>query len=156
MHRQVNEASSSSLPVPFTVHLPSSAAFQDPNALDKIQKSRPRLTITFKRTSSTTSQSRLTEPPRAPPSTQTTFGPSSDLETRVRQLEEKNTKAMDSRETIASFYRSQFALFFDRIQALESGGTQTILWKLTSLKPIFDTAKSSARLDKAAKDPSTH
>ena len=30
------------------------------------------------------------------------------------------------------------------------------MWKLTSLKFVFDTAKSSAQLDNAAKDPSTH
>ena len=39
---------------------------------------------------------------------------------------------------------------------MESGGADTILWKLTSLKVVFDIAKSSARLDNAAKDPSTH
>ena len=117
---------------------------------------KPWVTITLKRTSSTTSRSQLTEPPRAPPSNQTTSASSSDLENRVRQLEEEITKARDSRETIASLYRSQFAFFYHRIRALESGGTDTILWKLTSLKLVFDTAKFSARLDNAAKDPSTH
>ena len=156
LRRQVSEPSSSSLPVPFTVNPPSSAAFQDCSALNNIHISRPRVTITSKRTSSTTSRSRLTESLQAHPSTQTTSGPSLDLETRVRQLEEEITKARDSRETISSIYRSQFAFLYDRIQALESGGTDTILWKLTSLKLVFDTAKSSARLDNAAQDHSTH
>ena len=110
----------------------------------------------MKRPSSTTSRSPLAESPRAPPLNQTTSGPSVDLETRVRQLEEEITKARESRETIASIYRSQFAFLYDRIRALESGGTDYILRKLTSLKLVFDTAKSSARLDNAAKDPSTH
>ena len=114
------------------------------------------MTITLKRTSSTTSRSQLTEPPRAYLSNQSTFGPSSDLESRVRQLEGEITKARESREAIASIYRFQFAFIYDRIRALESGGTDTILWKITSLKLVFDTAKSSARLDNAAKDPSTH
>ena len=131
LRRQVNEPSSSSLIVPFTVHPPSSAAFQNSSALDNIQISRPGVTITLKRTSSTTSRSQLTEPPRAPPSTQTTSGPFSDLETRVRLLEEEITKARASRETIASNYRSQFAFLYDKIRALESGGSDTILWKLT-------------------------
>ena len=65
------------------------------------------------------------------------------------------TKAKENRETIASIYRCQFAFLYDRIRALESGGTDSILWKLTSLKVVFDAAKSSARLDNAAKDPST-
>ena len=104
LRRQFNEPSFSSLHVPFTVNPPSSTVFQDSSALGKIQILRPKLTITLKRTSSTTSQSRLTESPRAPPSTQTTSGPSSDLETRVRQLEGENTKASDSRETVASIY----------------------------------------------------
>ena len=98
----------------------------------------------------------LAEPPRAPPLNQTTSGPSVELETRVRQLKEEITKARESRETIASIYRSQFAFLYDRIRALESGGTDYIFWKLTSLKLVFDTAKSSARLENAAKDPSTH
>ena len=156
LRRQVNEPSSSSLPVPFTVDPPSSAAFQDSNVLGNIQISKPRVTITLKRTSSTTSRSQLTEPPRTPPSAQTTSGPSLDLEARVKQLEEEITKASNSRETIASFYRSQFAFLYDRIRSLESGGSDTFLWKLTSVKLVFDTAKSSARLDNAAKDSSTH
>ena len=156
MRRQVSEPSSSSLPVPFTVNPPSSAAFRDFSVLHNIEITRPRVTITLKRTPSTTSRSRLTESPQAPPSTQTTSGPSLDLETRIQQLEEEITKARDSRETIASIYQSQFAFLYDRIRALESGGTDTILWKLTAVKLVFDTAKPSAQLDNAAKDPSTH
>ena len=155
LRRQVNEPSPS-LPVPFTIDPPSSAAFQDSNVRGNIQISKPSVTITLKRTSSTTSRSQLTEPPRTPPSTQITPRPSSDLEAQVKQLEEEITKASNSRETIASIYRSQFAFLYDRIRSLESGGTDTILWKLTSVKLVFNTAKSSARLDNAAKDPSTH
>ena len=156
LRRQINELSPPSLPAPSTVNQTSSAAFQDPGALDKNQRSRPSLTITLKGTSSSTSQSRLVELPRAPPSTQTTSGPSLVIETRVKQLGEEITKARDSCETIASIYRSQFAFLYDKIKALESGGTDTILWKITSLKLVFDTAKSSARLDNAAKDTSFH
>ena len=154
LRRQVKEPSSFSLPVPFTVNPPSSAAFQDSSALGNIQISRSRVTITLERTSSNTSRSQLTESLRALPSTQTATLPSSDLETRVKQLEEEITKARDSRETIASNYRSQFAFLYNKIRALESGGRSTILWKLTSLKIVLDTAKCSARLDNAAKDPS--
>ena len=154
MRRQINEPSSS-IPVPFTVDPPSSAASQDSGTLGSIQILKPRVTITLKRPSSTTSRSQPTEPRRASPSNQTTSGSSLDLETRVRQLEAEITKARESRETIASIYRSQFAFLYDRIRAWESGGTDTILWKSTSLKLVFDTSKSSARLDNAAKDPST-
>ena len=156
LRRQVNEPSSSSIPVPFTVNPPSSAAFQHSSALGNIQISRPSVTITLKRTSSTTFRSQLTESRQNPPSSQTASGPSSDLETRVKQLEEEITKARDSRETIASNYRSQFAFLYDKLRTLESGGTDTIMWIQTSLNLVFDTDKSSARLGNAAKDPSTH
>ena len=156
LRRQVNEPSSSSLPVPFTIDPPNSAAFQDSNLLGKIQISKPRVTITLKRTSSATSWSQLTEPLRTPRSTQTLSGHPLDSEARIKQLEEEITKASNSRETIASIYRSQFAFLYDKIRSLESGGSDTILWKLTSVKLVFDTTKSSARLDNAAKDPSTH
>ena len=79
-----------------------------------------------------------------------------DLETRVKQLEEEITKAKNSRETIVSIYRSQFTFLYDRFRALESGDKDTILWKLTSLRLVFDTAKSAGRLDDAATKPSTH
>ena len=49
LRRQVNELSSSSLPVPFTVDLPISAAFQDSGALGSIQILKPRVTITLKK-----------------------------------------------------------------------------------------------------------
>ena len=64
--RQVNEPSSFSLLVPFTIDPPNSAAFQDSNVLGNIRISKPRVTITLKKTSSITSRSQLTEPPRAP------------------------------------------------------------------------------------------
>ena len=156
LRRQTNELSTSSLPVPFTVDPPSSAGSQDSNILGSIQILKPRVTITLKRSSSTQSRSQLTEPPRASQSNQTTSGPPLDLETRVRQLEEEFTKARESHETLASIYRSQFALLYDGIRALESGRTDTILWKITAVKLVFDTAKSSARLDNAVKDPSTN
>ena len=117
---------------------------------------KPRVTITLKRPSSTPSRSQPTEPPRSPLSSQTTSGPSLDLETRVRQLEEEITKAREGRETIASFHRSQFDFLYYRNQALKSGGSDTILWKLTAFRLVFDTAKSAARLDNAATNPSTH
>ena len=156
LRRQVKEPSTSSLPFSFTVDPPSSAAFQDSSTLGSIQILKPRVTNNLKRPSSTTFRSPRTEPPRGPPLNQTTSGPSLELETRVRQLEEEITKARVSRETIASIYQSQFAFRYDRIRALGSGGTDTILWKLFSLKLVFDTAKYSARLDNAAKDPSTN
>ena len=155
LRRQVHEPSSSSLPASFTVDPPSSVAFQDSSTLGSIQILKLRVTITLKRTSSTPTRSQPTEPPRAFLSNQTTSGPSLDLETRVRQLEEEITKARESREKIASNHRSQFAFLYHRTRALESGGADTILWKITSLKLVFDIAKSSARLDNAAKDPNT-
>ena len=156
LRRQINEPSPSSIPAPFTVDPPSSAAFQDHSTLGTIEVPKLRLTITLKKTSSTTSRSQLTDSPQAPQSTQTASGLPSDLETRVKQMEEEITKARYSRETIISIYRAQFAFLYDKIRALQSGGTDTISWKLTSLKIVFNTAKSSARLDNAAKDPSTH
>ena len=156
LRRQINEPSTSSLPVPFTVDPPSSAASQDSNIPGSIQILKPRVTITLKRPSSTQSRSQPTEQPRASQSNQTTSGPFLDLETRVRQLEEEISKAREGRETITSIHRSQFAFLYDRIRALESGGSDTILWKLTAFRLVFDTAKSAARLDNAATNPSTH
>ena len=156
LRRQVQEPSTSSLPVPFTVDPTSSAASQDSNILGSIQSLNPRVTITLKRPSSTQSRSQSTEPPRSPLSSQMTSGSSLDLETRVRQLEEEITMAREGRETVASIHRSQFAFLYDRIQALESGGSDTILWKLTAFRLVFDNAKSAARLDNAATNPSTH
>ena len=156
LRRQVNEPSASSPPVPFTIDPPSSAAFQDSNTLGTIQILKPRVTITLKRPSNHTSRSQPAEPLRVSLSNPTTSGPSLDLEARVRRLEEEITKARENRETIASIHRSQFAFLYDKIRALESGETETILWKLTAFRLVFDTAKSAARLDNAATNPSTH
>ena len=105
LRRQVNEPSPSSLPAPFTVDPPCSAAFQDICALGNAQISKHSIKITLKRTSSTTTKSRL---PDQPPSLSTSRPSPSDLETRVKQLEEETTKARNCRETIISIYRSQF------------------------------------------------
>ena len=79
-----------------------------------------------------------------------------DLEPGIKQLEEEMTKAKSCRETIISNYRSQFTFPYDRYPAMESGSRDIILWKITSLRLVFDTAKYSIRLDDAAKDHSTH
>ena len=142
-----------SLPVPFTVDPPCSAAFQDTCTLNNFQLSKPTITITLKRASSATPKPR---PPDQPPILPTSRPPPLDFETRVKQLEEEITKASSSRKAITSICRSQFDFLYDRVRALESGGSDNTLWKLTSLKLVFHTAKSSARLDNAAKDPSTH
>ena len=115
LRRQVQEPSTSSLPVPFTVDPPSSAASQDSNILGSIQFLKPSVVNTLKRPSSTQSRSQPTEPPRSPLSSQSISGHSLVLETRVRQLEEEITKAREGRETIASIYRSQFAFLYDRM-----------------------------------------
>ena len=87
LRRQVNEPSPSSLPVPFTLDPSCSAAFQDTFALGNAQISKPSITITLKRaSSSTTTKSRL---PDQPPSRPTSRPSPSDLETRVKQMEEE-------------------------------------------------------------------
>ena len=157
LSRQVNEPSPFSLPLTSTVDPTCSAAFQDTCALSNPQISKPSITITLRRASSTSSKPRLPDQPRGPtPALPTSRPPSSDLEIRVKHLEEEITKAGNCRETIISLYESQFIFLYDRFRALESGGSDTILSKLTSLRLIFDTAKSAARLDDAAKNPSTH
>ena len=93
LRRPVNEPSSSSHPIPFTINPPSSAAFEDSSTLGSIQIMKPRVTITLKRPSSTSSRSQPTEPLRVSLSNPTASGPSVDLETRVRQLEEEIIKA---------------------------------------------------------------
>ena len=86
--------SRSSFPVFFTVNPPCSTAFQNNCALNNAQISKPSITNTLKRTSSTTSNSRLTDQPRGPPPNQPIpRSPSSNLEARVKQLEEEITKA---------------------------------------------------------------
>ena len=57
LRRQINEPSTSSHPVPFTVDPPSSAASQDSNILGSIQILKHRVTITLNRLSSTQSRS---------------------------------------------------------------------------------------------------
>ena len=104
LRRQVNEPSAFLLPVPFTFDPPCSAAFQDTCALSNAQISKPSITFTLKRASSTTSNPRLPDQQQGPPTQSTSGTLSSDLEPRVKQLEEEITKAKNCRETIISIY----------------------------------------------------
>ena len=104
LRRRVNEPSASSLPVPFTFDPPCFAAFQDICALGNAQISKPSITFTPKRASSTTSNPRLPDQQQGPPTQSTSGTLSSDLESRVKQLEEEITKAKNCRETIISIY----------------------------------------------------
>ena len=150
---QVNEPSASSRPAPSTVNTLCSAAFQDTCDLGNAQISKPSITFTLKTASSTTTKSRL---PDQPPSLSTCRPSPSDIETRDKQLEHEITNARNCRETIISIYRSQFTFPYDRFRAPESGGTDTILWKLTSLRLVFDSPKSAALFDDATTNHSTH
>ena len=153
--RQVNETSPSSLPIPFTVDPLCSAAFQDSCALNNAQLSKPSVTITLKRGSSTTSRPRITDQQQGSPIQPTSASIPLDLESQVKQLEDEITKAKNCRGEIKSIYRSQFTFLYDKFRALESGGSDTILLKLIALRLVFDTAKAAARLDDAATNPST-
>ena len=157
LRREVNEPTPPSLPVPSTVDPPCCTAFRDICALNNAQISKNSITTTLKRDSSTTSKSRLPGQPRGPTPTLPASTPSSsDLETRVKQLEEEVAKAGNCRETIISIYRSQFIFVYDRFWSLESGGSDTIPWNLTSLRLVSDTDKSATPPDDAATNPSNH
>ena len=105
LRRQVNETASFSLPVLFTVDPPSSAAFQDPCALNNAQLSKPSITITLKRASSTTPKSRLPDQPRSSPPSLPTSRPSpSDLE----KLESNNWKKKLQRQRTAAKQKYPF------------------------------------------------
>ena len=79
LRQQIDEPSPSSLPVPFTVDQPCSAAFQDTCALVHAQTSKPSMTISLKRTSSTTSKPRLPDHQRGSPTQSTSGTLSSDF-----------------------------------------------------------------------------
>ena len=49
-------------------------------------------------------------------------------------MEEEITTAKNCRETIKSIYQSEFTFLYGKFRALDSGGSDTILWKLTALK----------------------
>ena len=82
-------------------------------------------------------------------------GASSTLEPRIKQLEEDITKERDCREAIKFTFRSQFTSLYDKLQALQSESADNILWKLTSLRFVFDTAKAFTQPDDATKPLST-
>ena len=67
LRRQASKPSTSSLPVPFTVDPPRSAAFQDTCALKNAHISKPSIEITLRRAPSTTTKSRLPDQPRGSP-----------------------------------------------------------------------------------------
>ena len=129
LRRQVKKSSSSSLRVRSTVNPSCSTALQDKRALESAPIPQPMPTFSL-------------------------MGASSTLEPRIKQMEEEFTEKRDCREAILSTFRSQFTFLKDKYRSLESGCTDIILWKSTSLKFVFDNAKSSTQLDDAAKDAS--
>ena len=131
LRRQANEPSSSSLPVPSSVDPSYSASLQGKRALEDAQILKPFPTITK-------------------------MGASSNLEPRIKHLEEKISNERGCREKITSTFWSQFTSLHDKFRALESWNTKTILWKVTALRFVFDAAKTSTQLDNAVEEPSTH
>ena len=107
LRRQVNEPSPSSLPIPYTVDPPCSAAFQGSRALKNAQLSKPSITITLKKPSSTISKPRLPDQQQGPAIQPTSGTIPLDLQSRVKHMEKEITKAENRRETIISIFQSQ-------------------------------------------------
>ena len=80
---------------------------------------------------------------------------SPDLLSKFNALEEQTKGDLSRQKSLLSLIQSNYSFLYDKIRQLEAGSNNTILWRISSVKFIFDSAKSTNRQSKPIDDKTT-
>ena len=80
---------------------------------------------------------------------------SSDITSKLNALEKQTTDDLSRQKSLLSSIQSNYSFLYDKIRQLEAGSNNTILWRIPSVRFIFDSAKSAHRQSKPLDDKTT-
>ena len=75
-----------------------------------------------------------------------------DLLSKFDALEEQTKGDLSRQKSLLSSMQSNYSFLYDKIRQLEAGSNNTILWRISSVRFIFDSAKSAHRQSKPIDD----
>ena len=108
--------------------------------------------------SKTSTSSTLPSPiPRQSSSSLQTFRPetSPDIISQFNALEKQTKDDLSRHKSLLSSIQSNYSFLYDKIRQLEAGSNITILWRIPSVRFIFDSAKLAHRQSKPLDDKTT-
>ena len=80
---------------------------------------------------------------------------SSDIISKLDALEKQTKDDLSRQKSMLSSIQSNYSFLYDKIRQLEAGSNNTILWRIPSVRFIFDSAKSAHRQSKPLNDKTT-
>ena len=80
---------------------------------------------------------------------------SPDIISKFNALEKQIKCDLSHQKSLLSSIQSNFSFLYDKIRQLEAGSNNTILWRISSVRFIFDSAKSAHRQSKPIDDKTT-
>ena len=89
----------------------------------------------------------------SPQTTRSALSP--DLLSKLNTLEKQTKDDLSRQKSLISSMQSNYSVLYDKIRQLEAGSNNTILWRISSVRFIFDSAKSAHRQSKPLNDKTT-
>ena len=77
---------------------------------------------------------------------------SSNIISKLNALEKQTKDDLSRQKSLLSSIQSNYSFLYDKIRQLEAGSNKTILWRIPSVRFIFDSAKSAHRQSKPLDD----
>ena len=77
---------------------------------------------------------------------------SSDIISKLDALEQQRKDDLSRQKSLLSSIQSNYSFLYDKIRQLEAGSNNTILWRVSSVRFIFHSAKSAHRQSKPIDD----
>ena len=78
-----------------------------------------------------------------------------DIVSKFNALEKQIKDDLSCQKSLLSSIQSNYSFLYDKIRPLEAGSNNTILWRLPSVRFIFDSAKLAHRQSKPIDDKTT-
>ena len=145
-----------SLPRPFSIDPPSAGAITNPSMPETHELSRkPASQLILMGNSKAPKSSALrSSPPRQSSSDlqalHSTASP--DINSQFNAPEKQTKDDLSRQKLPLSSIPSNYSLLYDKIRQLEAGSNNTILWRISSMRFVFDSAKSAHRQSKPNDD----
>ena len=79
----------------------------------------------------------------------------SDILSKLDALEKQTTDHLSRQKSLFSSMQSNYSFLYDKIRQLEPGSNNTILWRISSVQFIFNSARSAHRQSKPINDKTT-
>ena len=147
-------------PKPFSIDPPSTGTVANPAVLETHELPQSSASqIILMGNSKISNSSALPSPPipcQAPSSSQTPpSAVSPEIISKINALERQTKDDLSRQKSLLSSIQSNYSFLYDKIRQLEAGSNNTILWRIPSVRFIFDSAKSAHRQSKPIDDKTT-